>query len=205
MKALYKSIIGTIILIVFCGTCFCQSINDSLLNKSGIYLTIEDFLSRKLSHEIDCTKEKEKIRMHDWFSKPYLDFIYDGEKHTYKKGDVFGIRDCDNETYRFYDNKEYRIVEIASICIYVREHDITEGRAAGIEAFYFFFFSTKPGGKIYDLTISNIKMILPDNQKLNDELETECSRYKECSDEDIVTYDNLHKMYKINYLLSQLR
>jgi len=124
MKTIYKSTISIIISIAFGGTCFSQNTKDSLLDKSGIYLSVGDFLNGKLTHLIDCTKEKEKIKMHEFFSKPYIDFIYEGEKHTYKKGDIFGVRDCNNIVYRFYENKEYQIIEVKNICIYKREHII---------------------------------------------------------------------------------
>ena len=52
---------------------------------AGVYLTLADFKINKLTYDIDCGTEKQKIKLHDFFTKPYIDVYYKDQKHTLQK------------------------------------------------------------------------------------------------------------------------
>jgi len=98
-----------------------------------------------------------------------------------EKDSTFGYRDCKQNDYRFYReyDHEYQILETKSI----------------ISSY---FFSTTLNSEILPLTVANLKRTFPGNLKFHDKLNTEFNGAT-----DIAVYDNEHKMYKVNYLLSQ--
>src|ERR1700677_3459561 len=78
-------------------------------NKSGIYLSLADYKQHKLTYESDCGVEKEKIKLKEFFNKPFITVVYNGEKIKLLKNDIYGFRDCANQTFRFYENHEYQV------------------------------------------------------------------------------------------------
>jgi hypothetical protein len=71
---------------------------------SGVYKSAADYQAGKLSLAVDCRSETHKILLHRFSNKDYIDVIHQGKKHTMKKSEIFGIRDCEA-------NKEYQILE----------------------------------------------------------------------------------------------
>jgi hypothetical protein len=99
-------------------------IGHSHTSNSGIYLNLADYQKQKLTHEIDCSKEKHKIRLNEFFNKSYITVIHEGEKYTHQKKDIYGFKDYSSGVYRFYKNTEYRIEESGNINVYSRDRSI---------------------------------------------------------------------------------
>ena len=163
---------------------------------SGVYVTIEDFKNNRLIEEADCKNNKEKIERHDFFSKQEFVVINKGKKLTYQKKDIYAYRDCENKTWRFCDNKEYQILETKVIYIYSLRKIVLNGATIEKDAVY--YFSNGPSGEIKELSISNLKVVYPNNQVFHNMLDAEFN-----SDKAIQSYDVENKMYKVNYLLIQ--
>ena len=157
---------------------------------SGIYLNWKDYRNKKLTFEINCLTSKHKINTHEFLSKPYIDVTHQGIKHRFKKDFIFGYRDCDGKDFRFFDNKECRILENDSITIYVIQVPKTKGK--GFKLVPEYYFSSKIGDVILPLNILNLKNAYPVNHKFHDMLDIQS---------DLSEYDSFHKMYKINHLL----
>ncbi len=85
---------------------------------SGIYLTAKGFENNNLIQEADCKNDKQKFDVHRFLSKPYFDVISKNKKITYQKNEVYAYRDCEDNVWRFYNNKEYQIKETKDIYIY---------------------------------------------------------------------------------------
>jgi hypothetical protein len=181
-----------IVLASLCTSGFSQT-DKKESTLSGVYLSYKDFQNDKLTYEIDCSKDKFIIRLHDFFSKAYIDVIRDGKKHTLQKNEVYGYRACDNNMFRFYNNREYQLVESKNINIYFHEEHIAVGASYRIEKTT--FFSVKPDGEIKPLTLGNLKSAYPDNHKFHEMLD---EGFKDKT--DISEYDTSNKMFKVNLI-----
>ena len=71
----------------FCIIHSAFSQNDS----SGIYINGDDFKKGKLSFAINCSTEKHKIKLNDFFSLPYIIVIHNDSSYKFYKRDIFGF------------------------------------------------------------------------------------------------------------------
>ena len=179
-------------LLLLSNSIFCQAKKEEPA-LAGVYVTLPDFQAGKLSYDIDCAAEKQKIKLHDFFSKPYFDVYYKGEKHTLQKKEVYAYRNCNNKTFRFFNNEEYQLAESGKISIYLLEQAKAEGKAFVIVNVY--YFSATPDGEIKSLILENLKKAFPENHKFHDALD---QTFK--GNIDVSDYDSFHKMYKVNHI-----
>ncbi len=193
MKTSIKWIAMALALTIFSTTSFAQ---NSLTGHSGLYKTANDFTAKKLSYEIDVTKETHKIRADKLFNQSKVDIIHDGKKYSYEKKDVFGFRDADNKDFRFFNNQEYEILDGAFFYLYRYHIYVSNGKTQVQKPAY--FISKEVNSKILPLTMDNLKNFFPNNHKFHDMLDV---AFK--SDEDLSAYDVYHKTYKIKHLYSQ--
>lgn len=163
---------------------------------SGVYPTLESFVNNKLLEEADCKNDKEKFEKHDFLSQSFFTVINKGKKTVYQKKDIYAYRDCDNNVWRFYNNKEYQIVEKKAIYIYKLRKVVLNGITVEKEPVY--FFSKEPSGDIKELTINNLKAAYPANKTFHNMLDSEFDSERE--EKTIHSYDKEHKMFKVNYL-----
>jgi hypothetical protein len=165
--------------------------------QSGIYMNMEDYKQKKLTYESDCDK-RNKIRLHDLFgSSTMLTIVHEGKKYSYKKSDVYGFKDCDNKVYRLYKNEVYAIAEAGDIYIYTQTENITQTK--GFKVVNVYYFSAGADGEVLRLNMNNLKRAFAGNDK-----------FLELLDASFVTsalsaYDELHKMYKVNYIFSKAK
>jgi len=167
---------------------------------SGIYRSSEDYKDGKFSNTINCNSTSEKIKMNHFLSRKNIVVVKGKNEICLNKDSIFGYRDCMQNDYRFYKNynHEYRIVENKNIVIYIADIPIptSDGRRTQLVPTY--FFSTNIQQEILPLTIINLKRMFPENIKFHSLLDIEFNDKK-----NIPTYDEIHKMYKVNFLLSQ--
>ena len=168
---------------------------------SGIYLTAEDLQNSKLIEEEECKKDHEEFKKHDFFTRETFDVIYKGKKKTFLKGSIFAYRDCGNKTWRFYNNKEYEIVEKLDIYIYKLSKIVLNGIT--IEKDPIFFFSDGLKGEIKQLTNDNLKVVFVKNKEFCRFVDEELK--SDVPDKAAHAYDFIHKMYRVNYLMNQSR
>lgn len=168
-------------------------------NNFGVYYNYEDYKAGKVSLAGNCNSS-DKIKLHHSFSCKYVDVVQDGKKYRFSKDSIFGYRDCKQNDYRFYKkrDKEYEIVENKSIVIYVADAAITSANGKAREFIKKYFFSTSITSPILPLTINNLKRAFPANIKFHNLLDMEFY-----SRTDVSVFDSTHKMYKVNFLLSQ--
>jgi hypothetical protein len=193
MKTLAK-LLAMVFAIIISNTQSFGQVN--LTNHSGLYMTTNDFVSKKLSYEIDCSKETHKIKADQLFGQSKLDIIHDGKKYSYQKKDVFGFRDCNNKDFRFFNNQEFEILDGNYFYLYSFYTLKSNGKTmVKIPAD---FISKTAGSKIIPLTLENLKNFYPDNHKFHDMLDV---AFK--SDAELSLYDTYHKTYKIKHLFEQ--
>jgi hypothetical protein len=169
----------------------------SVSAQSGIYNTAADYSNNKLTYETQCsTSKNNNIRLHNYFGyAPYVTVVAGGIKHRLKKSEVYGFRNCNNEVFRFYKNKEYKLSEAGHICIYTAQQNITQGKSFKLVNGY--YFSTSFTGPILPLTYGNLENAYAGNEKFCELLE------QFSGTNDASAYDSRHKTYKINYLFAK--
>jgi len=191
-------IIAFFLLMLFVKFTFAQK--SDTIAYSGIYMNYQDYKSNKLSYEVSCDSSSGKIRLNHFLSKNYIDVFKKEKKIQLYKDSIFGYRDCKLKDYRFFTerDKEYQIVENKTIVIYVADVAATSINGKARELVQNYFFSTTLNSEILPLTVSNLKKAFPDNVKFHNKLDLEFY-----SEKDITAYDDIHKMYKVNYILNQ--
>ncbi len=175
--------------------------NKILAEQGGIFLTWQDYQSNNLSILCNCNSSSDKIILHHFFSKNYVDVIKGNEKIRLSKDSIYGYRDCKRSDYRFYKeyDKEYRIEENKSIVIYSALKSVLSSTGKTSEFVPHYFFSTSLNSEIFSLSILNLKRAFPDTIKFHDMLDVTFG-----DGSSISMYDHEHGMYKVNYLLSKL-
>ncbi|HXP49207.1 MAG TPA: hypothetical protein VN922_04590 [Bacteroidia bacterium] len=179
------------LLVVSCGA-FAQP--HKTIYYSGIYKTAQDFKDERLSYMINCDSSSGKIKFHHFFSGKYVDVIQAGKKHRLSKDSIFGYRNCKGKDYRFYgdNSNDYQVEEVKGVIIYSALVNDPAYTGKGIKLVTAYFFSKTFNTNILPLTVANLKQAFPGD-----------IRFSNMSDKDISAYDDIHKMYKINYLLMQ--
>lgn len=172
----------------------CQ--NDS----SGIYLTGHDYKAGKLSYVLDCHSAKDKIKLHDFFGKRYIDVIIGGYRKRLYKDSIYGYSDCHHNVYRFYHNseREYHIEEDKGIVIYSSCLPVPPGDVKHFQFRKTYFFSVSDSSPVHPLTILNLKRAFLHNIKFHDLLDITFA-----DGTPVYSYDTKHNTYIINYLLAQ--
>ena len=161
---------------------------------SGIYMSAADYKSGKLTYDSDNARSKTRIYIHDFFwNMPGVKIISDGKKYAYKKSELYGFRDQNNNVYRFYDNTKYRIAEAGKIYIYVQERNIAQSK--GYKVVNAYYFSTTPNGNI--LPVSNLKNVYRSNDTFCDLLDQYFGSV------DVAAYDVKHATFRVNYVYSK--
>ena len=166
--------------------------NDS----SGIYKTADDFAAKKLSFAINCQTEKHKIYLNDFFNKPFIDVKHYDTTYKIFRKDIYGYRFCNGRTYRIVNRYDLQVLNATeSIIIYRKNITHPPTGKTNVTNYY---FSIGAYSSVKALTFKNLKKVFPDNQKFYKQLE---SMFKHNT--ELVTYDNQHKMFMINWIYKQ--
>jgi hypothetical protein len=198
-----KNLISFLLIAAFAAivnTATSQTNQNTLQNKSGVYLSFADFKLHKLHLEVDYTKEKHKIKVHDFINKSDIDVVHQNKKYKFVKKEIYGIRDCKGIDYRFYNDQEYQVIATDTIYIYSKEVAETTSSYRNYQTHYItkYYFSKTGDSEILPLTNINIKKTFPDNHKMHDALDMMFA-----SENELTAYDDFHKTYKIIRFLKE--
>lgn len=168
------------------------SAQSNLSGRSGLYLTVQDYINQKLSYSNENSNGRYKIKVAPLFNKDRVRVIQNGEKHDYFQFDLFGYRNK-NQDYIFFNDELYNIIDNSFFYMYTRVVSSVEGKVHTQKTNY--YFSKLPDGNIMDLTLFNLKRAYPENHKFQDLLDV----YFRC-DNDLNWYDSFNKMYKVEHI-----
>ena len=165
---------------------------------TGLYVSLEDFREHRLTYRMDCADRGNKLRLNELFGSSRGYVICRGEKHEFDKGKIYGYQSCENKNYRFYKNAVYQILDTPGFYIYYqyRTEEISKGK--GPVKVDKYFFSRKGDEDLQALTIVNLKEAFHSNSRFHYALDNLCR-----TDRDLIAYDNIQRMYKIQYLYTQ--
>ncbi len=163
--------------------------------QAGLYLKADDYVNGSLTHE-QGDFEKHKIRADIPFNKYVVKVVDGGESHKYFKWDLYGFRNKKNESFRFYNEKAYRIVDTTSFPVYAREENIVRGKEKTRETRYYLIKGAE--SHIVHLTINNLKRAFP-NREFHDLLDLQFRHNRE-----LMRYDAFHQEYKIKSIFNKV-
>jgi hypothetical protein len=168
------------------------------LQTAGLYMTYHDFVQHKLTYEMACTDSRNKIKTNELLGSSHLSVIYNGEKHSLDKSQVFGYRSCGNKNYRFFKNEVYQIMDTADFFIYYQYKSEEQTRGKGLVKMDEYYFSRNGNDDLQSLSSDNLKKAFPKNARFHYALD---ANFK--SDKDLIAYDKYQNMYKIKYLYNE--
>jgi hypothetical protein len=156
---------------------------------AGVYKTSDDFINRTLSHAGKNTK----LKTHDTFHKELFVVKYHDSTFSYLKKDLFGYRTKDGQNFRFFENRNYPILNPTEpILIYVVSSGTGMRNSPFTEQYY---FSRTASSNILPLSLKTLEIEFADNLEFTKLL----SVYFKPND-SLSEYDRLHHIYKINRL-----
>lgn len=166
--------------------------NSQSLNK-GLYLTYQDFIGHHLSYN-DCSK----IILNRFAASTNIKVVTkDGKVIRLKKSSVFGYADSKGQSFRFYNNELYKIIDNSNLMVYSFYSSSNEEKGKGSIKKEVYFFSLNSSSELIPLTVSNIKKKFPSNLRLHDLL----SEVK--SNEELASYREYAHCLYVNYLLQK--
>lgn len=163
-------------------------------NGCGIYLHSEDFLN----HKITLASKYTRIKLHEIVNKDLVVIKTKDSTYTYFKDSIFGYQDNEGNSFRFYNGKNYPIVNpTETILIYkVSNGPVQKGQTK----MYSYFFSKDVHSKIYPLKMNYILDEFNNNKPFTNILETHFN-----NTDNLLEYDETHHIYKINRLLEIIK
>ncbi|MHB9143690.1 MAG: hypothetical protein ACYC25_17670 [Paludibacter sp.] len=171
--------------------------NSLFAQKSGVYTSYADYKIGKMEYGIDCTTEKHKIKLNDFWGKDYITVVHEGESYDLKKAEIWGFELCDNSIVRFQGKQDFKVSDKGALWIYAKETvAVTAGKNSYSKAITKYYFSKDGDGEIKELTLLNVKGAYPDNHMLHDVIDGQFQ-----SDASLGVFDEFHKHYKINHFL----
>jgi hypothetical protein len=160
---------------------------------SGIYETSSDYQNDQLNFAGSCGSKFHRIELHNELHRPYIDVTQGNQKQRLLKANLFGLHACDGYDYRFDGNLEYRILEAKDADIY---ESLTHASRYQNGIIWTFYFSANLSDKILPLTVNDLKQAYSQNHTFVESLESNFPAH-----EKIEQYDDVHNMFKVNYLL----
>lgn len=132
-----------------------QVFHDS--DTKGIYRSEADFNQHHLEFSAPASSRKVVIHTHELMGAPHVTIDSAGSIFYILKVELFGYSDGKN-TYRFFGNKTYQILDTAGFYLYAKSAFSREkGSAVQLQ----YFFSVTGSDAILPLTISNLRAAFP--------------------------------------------
>jgi hypothetical protein len=180
------------------GSIFGQT-NETLSNKSGLYMTASDFTSGKLTFEVNCLTENHKIKTSDFLNTKTIKVTHRDSTIKLAKSAIWGFRLCDGKEYRIYQDKEYLIMDKGAITVYqITEKSSTSPKSNQTITKTKYFFSEDVGSPLKELTLKNVETSFTSNKKFHDLIDLQFK-----SDAELLIYDDYYKMLRLNHIYNE--
>ena len=197
MHALRAPATTFVCLLLFTASLGAQLPDSANAKRSGVYRTSADLLAGRLEFGIDCGKAQHRINRHTVLDRPYVDVTHDGIDTRLLKSEIFAYRECDGLLVRFVEGREYTVLAVGNIALYVRPVMVSVGKGARAEAAY--YFSRTVADSIAPLTRAALKAAFPEQHTFHDRLDALIR-----SDAELAVYDTTHRTYRVLYISESL-
>jgi len=158
-------------------------------NNSGVYLSAQDFASKKISYK------GAKIKTNLLFNPTDIKVIQDDTKTVLFKVNIYGYKTRDNKTYRYYNGVAYEILNPEDGFLIYKLNGLSFSKN---QRKPLYFFSINADAPMQSLTITNVKMAFPDERSFHYAMDM-LFKY----DEDLLRYDAYYHKYKIVELVNE--
>ena len=159
----------------------------------GIYFTADDFTHNKLSFAKGENK-KCKIHIHDYLFNAHIKVTCGDSVYNFNKDSVFGFKDGDGISHRFFNKEVYTILNpTENILLY---KVMVSAKTKYDPAVYSYRFSKDAYSPLYSLRTKNLEACFETNKIFIELLDV---HFK--NDGELLEYDDIHKMYKLNRLI----
>ena len=195
----FQSICGGLLLLLFVQYGLAQHKTRIKINNAyGLFYSFVDFQHGKITYPMDCENSEDELKLNDWFGSSRGFVWSNGERHLFDKNQIYGYRDSKKENHRFFRGEEYKILDTAGIFLYYKytQKEVTKGKSLIKTDEY--YFSVQGDGPICLLTSQNLRMSFSNNYRFQYALD---AGFK--SDGELIAYDDIQKIYKIEYLYNQ--
>lgn len=173
--------------------------NETLSNKSGLYLSANDFSTGKLTYEINCLTEKHKISTSDFFGSKTVKVTHRDSTFKLSKSSIWGFRLCNGKEYRVFKDKEFEIIDKGAITVYqITEKSHTSPKSNQSVSKTRYFFSEDASAPLKELTLKNVETSFASNKKFHDLIDL---HFK--SDAELLIYDDYYKMLRLNHIYTE--
>ena len=163
----------------------------------GVYLSANDFIIGKLSFSNNRPDKRYCLEAKEFLNSPSIRIIKGDSFITLHTDSIFGYRDKNNECFRFYNKRSYRILNpTENLLLY--NYNITECLSGNIHNVTSYFFSVNARSPIYPLTIRNLEAAFYKDVHFI-ELLKEFFSY----DDELYAYDRLNMEYFINSIFEE--
>lgn len=162
-------------------------------DSSGIYLTARDFEAHRLSFGFPCGSHHAHIHA---FGRPRISVKTATTKHVFRKGAVFGFRDC-GQDYRVYARDEYRILDTTEFFVYSQSYEIavSPGLSRTVTKYY---FSESPKASIFPLTRRYLSWVFRERETFLRLVQESIQ-----SDEDLARFDEKSHLFLAERLMRE--
>ena len=163
----------------------------------GVYLSANDFIKGKLSYSNNRPDKKYCLDAMEFQNSPSIKIIKGDSVITFHKDSIFGYRDKNNECFRLYAKRSYRILNpTKNLLLY--SFNTAEGIQGNIHIVTNYFFSVNARSPLYPLTMCNLEAAFYKDVHFI-ELLKEFFRY----DDELYAFDPLNKVYFINRIFEE--
>ncbi|HKR05282.1 MAG TPA: hypothetical protein VJY62_11675 [Bacteroidia bacterium] len=175
---------------LFVSICAIGSLAQAQIAQPGIYISGNDFDTNKIS-SFEIKGKKYKLKLHDTFYKPFIEVESGDSTIKLYKDSIFGYRDKGNVSFCFFDKNIYTVMnQREKIILYKRQ---SSGGYKNTETIVRYFFSKDASSPILPLTRTNLKDVFQSDSSFYEIIDM-CFD----SDDELITYDNTYKIFKIN-------
>lgn len=157
--------------------------------QGGLYKTPDDYENGRLSFQ-KHENEKIDIRTDIAFNPSIVKVVDSEERRHFQKSALYGFRNKKNQDFRFYNDRNYKIVDPKFFFLYSREENVVRGKARTRETKY--YFSKDADSPIMELTIRNLKYAFPGSRQFHDLLDLQFRR-----DSELTGFDSFRGEYRL--------
>lgn len=168
-----------------------------LAQQTGVYLTQHDFDRYHVSYSRKANL-KYHFKLNDFFNSKYLKIQIGDSSYKIHKDSVYGYRDKENISYRFFTGKAYEILNPSESILLYSYTSLKNNK--GFQTITNYFFSSCSNAEILPLTKINLKKTFSTNNHFHELLDMYFN-----SDAELTAYDDFYQIYKLNkiYQLKQ--
>jgi len=181
------------ILIALFGAMFCLFNSSIMAQAQGIYISAADFKTNKLSFGDEKLK-KCKIKLHEFSYKHPVKVSCGDSVFSFSKDSIYGYKDKEGISHRFFNKNVFEILNPGEAILLYKI--LVCPKTKYDQAKYEYFFSKDVNSPIVALILNNLEANFETNKTFVELLDV---HFK--NNEELLMYDSIHKMYKINHLL----